>query len=934
MRKMKRGLLSVLALICFNNMMADNIIGRVVEHGTQEPLIGAAILIEGTPHKAVTDIDGYFKLTGLSSGKYTLKVSYVAFHSKRIDNISTHPSEDNKSIVIELQPASQQLKEVAVTGVMKRNTDASMIQVAKQSDVIVSNVSAQEISRTQDSHVGEAIRRVPGVSLIEDKFVMVRGLSQRYNNVWINGGAVPSSEADARAFSFDLIPGSQIDNLMIVKTPSPEYPADYTGGFIIVNTKEIPNENIVNVSLGGNYNTQATFRSFIDSKGSPTDFLSFDSGMRNLRGGMKTYLKSIDRGGIDLLDNGFNNDWFTKIRNPLPDLKLAATLTRHWTWHHHRLGLIAMANYTNEYRTYRDMQNNLFGIYDVENDRQNYLRHSIDQQYNHNVRLGGMLNLTFLSANGKHKLQWKNILNQIGNSRYTWREGVSAQSNEEHSAEYYYRSRTTYNGQFTGKHTLSKDEIEWNVGYAYANRNLPDRRRYLIDDAIETGVLALTTGNDISREWTRLNEHILSLAINDKRSFDFNGWKPFIKVGTYAEYRTRDYNTREFVYSWNASNNQLPANFRSMNVPELLSDARYWGGDKLYLLEQMSMRNNYLGHNTLGAGFLVFSLPFGKLNLFSGIRFEYNRMELVSNTRNDVESHTSTYYTGNDFFPSLNATYKVNDRHQLRLSYGRSVNRPEFRELSSSVYYDFDLASNVQGNPELKNCYVDNLDFRYEIYPSKGEQISVAAFYKKFKNPIEWTYTVAGGTDLVYSYKNALSADNIGVEVDIRKMLDFMGLPGFSWSFNGAVIHSRVRFEDGSKEANRPMQGQSPYLINTGFFYSNSNYGLSVALLYNRIGKRIIGVGRSEGSTLGNDANARVPDSYEMPRNVIDLTATKKWGKNWEMKVALRDLLAETVYYKQFADVKYADGHQRKITEVTRSFKPGQNLSLSLTYTF
>lgn len=931
---MKRGLLSALFMFCISSMMADNIVGRVIESGTQEPLIGAAILIEGTTHTTVTDADGFFKLTGLQSGKYTLLVRYVAFHPKLIENISTTTTEEDKGVVIELQPASQQLKEVAITGVMRRNTDASMIQVAKQSDVIVSNVSAQEISRTQDSHVGEAIRRVPGVSLIEDKFVMVRGLSQRYNNVWINGGAVPSSEADARAFSFDMIPGSQIDNLMIVKTPSPEYPADYTGGFILVNTKEIPTENIVNISVGGNYNAQATFRPFVYSKGSATDFLGFDSGMRNLQGGMNAQLKPIAGGGIDLQGNGFSNNWFTQTWNPLPDLKLAATLTRHWKLQQHRLGLIAMVNYTNEYRTYRDMQNNLFGIYDAENDRQNYLRHSIDQQYNHNVRLGGMLNLTFLSANGKHKFQWKNILNQIGNNRYTWREGVSAQSNEEHSAEYYYRSRTTYNGQLTGKHTLANDEIEWSAGYAYANRNLPDRKRYLIDDAIETGTIALTTGNDISREWTRLNEHILSVGINEEHSFDFSGWKPVLKAGAYAEYRTRDYTTREFVYNWNAASNQLPANFRSMDIPTLLSNSDYWGADKLYLLEQMSMRNNYIGHNTLGAGFVVFSLPFGKLNLYSGVRFEHNRMELVSNTRNDVESHFSTYYTGNDFFPSLNATYKLNEKHQLRLSYGRSINRPEFREVSSSVYYDFDLASNVQGNPELKNCYIDNIDLRYEFYPSQGEQISVAAFYKRFKNPIEWTYTVAGGTDLVYSYKNALSANNIGLEVDIKKTLDFIGLPGFSWSFNGAIIHSRVRFEEGAKEANRPMQGQSPYLINSGLFYSNARHGLSVALLYNRIGKRIIGVGRSEGSTIGNDVNARVPDSYEMPRDVIDLTATKKWGDHLELKFALRDLLAQTVYYKQFADVTYPDGRQRQVTEITRSFRPGQNLSLSLTYTF
>lgn len=162
------------------------------------------------------------------------------------------------------------------------------------------------------------------------------------------------------------------------------------------------------------------------------------------------------------------------------------------------------------------------------------------------------------------------------------------------------------------------------------------------------------------------------------------------------------------------------------------------------------MRDNYSGNNTLGAGYMSFVLPVGKWNIYAGVRYEYNKMELITNTRDDVESHQSHYYKDNDLFPSVNATYKLDERNQFRLSYGKSVNRPEFREVSPSVFYDFDLASLVQGNVDLKSCYVHNVDFRYEFYPSRGETISLAAFYKRFKNPIEWTYTVAGGTSLIY----------------------------------------------------------------------------------------------------------------------------------------------------------------------------------------
>lgn len=911
---------------------AADIKGKVTDSTTGEPLIGATIQIDGTPKATATDIDGLFAFSGLDeNANYTLTIKYISYKTKKIDGVRAEAQP--QVIEIKLTPDEQTLNEVTVTGVARKNTEIAVIQMTKSSPVIVSNVSAQEITKTQDTNAGEVIRRVPGVSLIDDKFVMVRGLSQRYNNVWINGGAVPSSEADSRAFSFDLIPSSQIDNMQIVKTPSPEYPADYTGGFITITTKDIPAENTAELSVGGNWNDITSFSDFKYAKGSGTDFLGFDSGMRGLNGGINSTLNSIAGNGVDLLNNHLNNDWRVRNMNPVGDLKLSGSLGRRWKLGDRQLGMIAAFNYSNEYRKYEDMQNNLYGVYDAEKDESNYLRYSVDDQYNHNVRLGAMLNFTLLSADGNSKYQLKNIFNQIGNDRYTWREGLSAQSDNENSAEYYYRSRTTYNGQITGKHTFALDELDWSASYSYANRNVPDRRRYLINDALEPGVMQLTSPNDISREWTKLDEHIVSAAVNDKHDFKFGSFTPSLKFGAYGEYRTRKYTTRDFIYNWNAASNTLPDGFRQFDLSEMLSDESYFGADRLYLLEEQHMRNNYKGNNYLGAGYFAANIPLGNFNIYAGLRYEYDHMELITNTRDNAESPFSHNYEYNDLFPSVNTTYKINDQHQLRLSYGKTVNRPEFREVSPSVFYDFDLASDVQGNTDLKPCYIQNVDFRYEFYPSKGELISIAAFYKYFDSPIEWTYTVTGGTSLVYSYMNAKRANNYGIELDIRKDLSFIGLPGFSWSFNGALIKSRVKFEEGSKEENRPMQGQSPYLVNTGIFYKNDKMQLDIALLYNRIGKRIIGVGRSEGTTSGNET-LRVPDSYEMPRDVIDLSASKKFGKHWEVKLSIRDLLAQKVYYKQFADVHYSNGTSREVEQITRVYKPGRNIGVSAVYKF
>ena len=889
-------------------VVAANIKGKVVDRQTGEALIGATVMVGD--NGCATDVNGEFELKGLKQGNLSIIIKYVGYKTLTLKASATD-SPNAEPLTIEMESDQQVLGEVKVTGMARKNTDTAMIEAAKLSDQVVSNISAQEIRRTQDNNAGEVIRRVPGVSLIEDKFVMVRGLSQRYNNVWINGGAVPSSEADSRAFSFDIIPSSQIDNLVIVKSPSAEYPSDFTGGFIQINTKDIPSQNTFSVSVGGNWNDATDFKDFRYAN------LSSD------------YIKD---GAVNILGSGLNNDWRVKSKKPIGDLKLGADWSRRWTLGESKLGMVGAVNYTNETRSFTDMQNNLFGVYDSANDRSNYLRRSTDNQYNNNSRLGAMLNLALLSKSGNNKYELKNIFNRLVNERYTDRTGIDAQSNNEIGAEYYYRSRITYNTQLTGKHTFTDDHLEWSASYSYANRRMPDRKRYTINDQNDD-VIQLTSSNDINREFTKLDEHIMSANINEKHDFHFGSFEPSLKIGAYGEYRTREYKTRQFLYTWDPQNNDLPDGFRRMDMTELLSNEQYLGGNGLNILEDLVMRNNYKGHNTLGAGYLAASIPVGKLNVYAGVRYEFNQMELITNSRDDVESPKSKFYRNRDFFPSVNTVYKFDDKHQVRLAYGKSVNRPEFREVSPSVYYDFDLASNVQGKVDLKSCYIHNVDLRYEFYPSRGEQITIAGFYKHFDNPIEWTYTVAGGTDLVYSYENAESADNFGVELDIRKDLSFIGLRNFSLSFNGTLIHSRVNFPAGSRYENRPMQGQSPYLVNTGLFYKNDKQQLSISLLYNRIGKRIIGVGRSEGST-GSEDNARVPDSYEMPRDVFDFTISKKFGSHWEIKANIRDILAQKVSYKQFAEAKNPDGSTREVVQITRQYKPGRNIGITAVATF
>ena len=923
----------ILTLLLFitPSLDAQNCIGLVLDADTREPLIGAAVLISGTTTGTTTDFDGLFALPAAASD--TLVISYMGYQTARLT-----PKSQQDTLKILMRTNSEVLQEVAVVTKRRQNTEMGVLQSTKTALSVQTGISSQQIQRTQDRDASEVIRRVPGISLIDDKFVMVRGLSQRYNQVWINGAAVPSSEADSRAFSFDLLPSSQLDNLVIIKSPAPEYPADYSGGMVLVQTKDVPEYRSWQVNLGGAMNDQTHWQPFLRTKSSPTDWLGFDSGLRSLSNGIHTVLKGYPstENSVSLTGNHFNNDWTVKKITPVSDLSLGFNGSESWSLPAGQsLSMLISGNYSRSYKHYRDMLNCLFGAYDEAKQESQYLRQSTDDQQTIHTRIGLMFNLSYARRAGKDRIEFKNIFNQLGRERYTSRVGISAQNDEEQSAEYNYQSRTTYSAQLNGKHLFADDDIDfrWNAGYAYSNRNQPDRRRYLINDALEAGVLQLSSSNDISREYTYLYEHIGSLALDYAQTFHAGWFHPQLRVGVYGEYRTRNYAARTFYYNWHQASNTLPDNFRQLDIPtELMQDDNY-SEDRLYLLEQVKWRNNYSGTNTLLAAYAAVNMPFGPVNIYTGVRYEYNDMCLVRNTRDREYSPRATHYRTSDAFPSANITYRITDQHQLRASYGMSVNRPEFREVSPSVYYDFDLASNVQGNIDLTACHVHNADLRYEFYPkgNKGEIISLAAFYKHFRNPIEWTYTVTGGTDLTYSYRNADRAYSYGLELDLRKDLAFMGMRGFQFTFNGSLIKSRVQFPEGSRETARPMQGQSPYLINTGLFYAHERTGWSCSVLYNRIGKRLIGVGRSVGLT-GSDDAITIPDSYEMPHDALDLNLAKTFGEHWTIRLSARDVIGEKIVYRQLANTTLSDGSTRQIKQITRSFRPGRTFLLSVTW--
>lgn len=928
-KREKRGLL-MLVLLLFGSFLALTaqaqtgvICGTVTDAKFKEPLIGATVSIEGTTIGAITDIDGNFRIEKVQPGKYALVASYVSYKTQNIKDVAVVAHQE-AVVRIELSDADLQLQNVVVVAQRKLGTETAVLNTVRKSLPVVSGISSQQISKTQDSDAAEVLRRIPGITIVDDRFIVVRGLAQRYNNVWLNNATTPSSETDSRAFSFDVLPSSLIDNMMVYKSPSAELPADFSGGFVRLMTKNVPEGNTFNISYQLGFNTNATFRDFQLTKGHAIDYLGFGAGKRALPSGTPAHLNDVSTSDAAAFTRRVNTGWDISHFTALPEQKLTFTMNRLFNIGDWKIGNITNVNYSTGY-DYYELKNNNYLSYDMTNDQSSYRYKYDDVQYKNTTKLGALFNWSFLKGNTKY--EFRNFFNQRGSSSLTQRQGTDYYSEENiRKWESLYTGRTTYAGQLASEHRWNDDvdKVDWTAGYAYAAYNEPDRKVVKSMERKQDGEQKYYV-SDPTRYYQDLKDNSFSLATNYEHIFTVSDlFKPTLNAGVYGEYKKRNFDARRFVYNLlgNGYNRFAEWDYSSIFSDENIS------ADRIYMKESTNKSDSYTSDNLLGAGYVSAKLNYGeKLNANVGVRMEYYRLKLDGYESDGIKPvHLDQNST--EFFPSLNVAYSLTDKQQVRVAYGRSVNRPEFREVVPYVYYDFALDANITGNVDLKNAYTNSVDLRYELYPSPGETVTIGGFYKYFADPIEQTYREAG-SGLQYTYHNADRAKAFGVEVDIKKHLDFIGLKDLSFVFNGAYIHSKVYFPEGSFERDRAMQGQSPYLINTGLFYQNDTKGLSASVLYNRIGKRIETVG-----VPAQNPNDDIPDIYEMPRNSLDLSFSKKLGNYVELKAGVKDLLNSKIEYKQFLELTDAAGAKREVEQLVRSYRPGVTVNVGVSVKF
>ena len=900
--------------------------GRITDALSGEPLIGSTVIVKGTSIGVTTDVEGSYKIP-LEPGIYAIEFRFVGYKGKIVENVEVKESQITKLDVILEQDATS-LGEVVITETYDKASAEGLYARQKNNSAITDGIASDLIRRTPDRNAGEALKRVTGISIQEGKFVVVRGLADRYNYTMLNGGMLPSTEPDRRAFSLDLIPSQVIESVVVTKTATADLPGEFAGGIVQVTTRDFPEQDFLSVTVGSGIYSGVTGKPFLKDYNGTRDRLGYDDGGRsipkeiNLTAGQ---LKLYNPEEVFRISNSMAKGWEpVKAGKAQPISQFQVNYGKVFNFeNNHKLGILALGSYRRDQVIYQGQRYDIarYRKYDGvggPGDTLRFMRtYDYERMYRYQVNAGGLLNIAYQF--GQSKVSIKNIFNRDFETVTTEKIGEKVIGDDFEMAlnrtiDMHPVQKTLMGTQVQGDHKLGDTALPvtllWNVSYNRVSKYEPNQTRisyinpYQIDSVRFEGknyyVPEFSTVSGASRLYTDLKEDVYNVNFSVSAPFKIADQPQIFKGGAYTQFRKRDYFTRNlgyadserFLNTWmdNGMPTPFPINF---NVPidDLLSPGNFRPGG-IVLTNYELPANEYIGAANLASAFVnMENTFFTKLRVVYGARVEFNTMSLSTSKKlarrlpgdNGVGEQSPIDYTryNTDLLPSASVTYSPFENFKVRGAYSKSLTRPEFREISPYEYFDFVSGYTTIGNPELNRGTIQNLDFRVEWYPSAGEIISAGVFYKKLKDPVEFiTRATTSTTGFVRSYANIPGAENSGIEFEFRKSLFVNGGPEWLRNItlfgNYARIFSKITgtlqgyqsADVNSRYRERPLMGQSPYLVNAGVLVNAFDNKLSFSASFNRIGRRITVVGTTAEDRAPIGA---YPDVYENPRNQLDL---------------------------------------------------------------
>lgn len=873
-----------------------------------EPLPFANVQLKGTTIGTTTNENGKYSIDA-EPGNYKIVFSFLGYESVEV-SVTVKAGQTTTINSSLTAGGGVALQDVVVATTRRKNTESALVMEMKEAKQVVSAISAEQMSKGTDGNAAQAMQRVPGVTINDGKFVMVRGLSERYNNVMINGALAPSTEVDRRTFSFDLLPTSTLEKMTISKTGAAYLPGDFAGGLISITTSENFSD-FTQLSFSVGFRNNTTFDDYWQTEGSSTDFLGTDNGYRQLPSGFPTDRDVLnDNEQSVLFANQLSNNFNPTRSSSFLNTGIGFSLGRQIKLKNDKtLSTLNMISYSNSFQNYSKNVNTFINDFTGETNTPQLQRDFDDQYFSNEVKLSLLSNWSF-RYNPNNKITLKNLYNQIGENFTTLRSGFDFDQRPGqllNNYEFGYSGRKILTSQLNGDHKLSEtNSISWVAGGNLIKDILPDLRRFRTFQDIDSPGDSFTmidppSSNpfDTGRFFSELNEKSVNAGVDYEHKIprvkdDEDLADIILKAGVFTDYKDRDFSARYFSYV-------IPGNVGQerkeelLNLPltEIFSPANVSATNGWVLREGSNQSDSYKANNLLAAGYIYGEFPIAKFLLAGGVRVEHNRLEVngFQGIENLLVEQPIT-----SVLPSLNVSYTFNEKNLLRVAYSRTVNRPEFREIAPFLFYDFQEDTEVDGNSELTTATIDNFDFRYEFYPSKGETASLGVFYKKFENPIESILPVVSQQRRM-RYSNSDSALLYGAELEVRKSFKEEFKSGFfsdlSLNLNASYIFSEVDLGSGAlaQDQKRALQGQSPYVVNLALGYENKENGWNGNLIFNRFGDRIYAVGGDIFPTI-----------FEIARNQLDFTISKSFEK-MTYKIGISNLLDDEFQFFQDSNI-------------------------------
>jgi outer membrane receptor protein involved in Fe transport len=943
---LKKALITVLFVIIGVAVFAQTgkISGKVSDKTTGETLIGVTVKIKGTTKGSSTDVEGRYIIGTLSPGKYILEASYIGYATKNITEVEVKNGVTTVVDLIMEEGGDQRLNEVVITASVKKETVSALYAQQKSSVRVSDGISSETIKRSPDNNTGEVLKRVSGTSIQDNKFVVVRGLSDRYNSTLLNNAPLPSSEPDRKAFSFDIIPSNLIDQVIINKTAAADLPSDFSGGVIQIRTKDFPTQRVLDLNYSVSYNSISTFNDFKGGERGGLDFLGFDDGLRKLPSNFPATRREFVNLSLDKrveLTKSLANSWAVNNQGiAIPNQSAQVVFGNSYTLGDDRkFGVIASLSYRTNMNINPQRRADYFEL--TGENYNDFTFDYSDDVYTRSVNLGALANFAY--SYKKSKIGFKNLYNRSFDDRFTERTGSTFEipNFDQRNTQFELEQKSLINSILEGEHVFGKRnmKLDWNTSFSSSSRSQPDLRRIYYTRTLGTNedfsaAVPQGTGSpkNAGRFFSDLQDYIYGASANLTVPFKIKNLNQVAKFGVWNNYKTRAFSTRQLGYIIPNPNNNI--NNLLKQSQDVIFSAANINANGFIIDDITENRDTYDASGLLNAGYVMFTSDLtSKLKMNYGLRVESYQEELIS--KDPTIDEVSNDYL--DFLPSANLIYSLTDKTNLRLSYSNTLARAEFRELASFSFFDFETNNVIIGNPNIKRTRIDNFDFRMEYFPSSGQILSFSTFYKNFNNPIEQIFnTGSSAASKTLSFQNATSSTLYGLEVEARQKLSFLGsnewFDKLTVYANASIIKSEVNLDRKlypNINDSRPLQGQSPYLINGGLQYTSDTWNVNA--LYNKIGRRISVVGF--GKFVNNTFQPDYLDIYENPRDVIDLQVSRRFAKQKaEMKLNVGDILNQKrVLYQDFnGDKKFNSKDDQTISTLTY----GTNFSLSFSYKF